>query len=208
MSGEWFDDEEFWRIFGDCMFRPDRFEAAAEEVDPVLALTGVETRRVLDLGCGPGRHAVPLAARGLQVTAVDLSRHLLDRGEERASVEDAQVEWVQEDMRRFQREGAFDLIRQMSPPHGPTPEQLIADMPNIGGQLFRGVQYRVHQVGNGYGRLQLTESGTPSLAGCVTALGFLDRSLERFGGVDVEVNLASCRALGDEACMFDISWLT
>ena len=32
---------------------------------------------VLDLGCGPGHHAVDLAQRGLRVTAVDYSSSML-----------------------------------------------------------------------------------------------------------------------------------
>src|SRR5258708_15865873 len=33
--------------------------------------------RILDVPCGHGRHALALAARGYQVTAIDLSEHLL-----------------------------------------------------------------------------------------------------------------------------------
>jgi 2-polyprenyl-3-methyl-5-hydroxy-6-metoxy-1,4-benzoquinol methylase len=39
---------------------------------------------VLDLGCGPGQHAVALAAHGLQVTAVDYSTAMLERARRRA----------------------------------------------------------------------------------------------------------------------------
>ena len=41
-------------------------------------------RRVLDLGCGVGRHAVPLAAHGFEVTCVDVCRWALDRAGEAA----------------------------------------------------------------------------------------------------------------------------
>ncbi|GII62161.1 hypothetical protein Skr01_22460 [Sphaerisporangium krabiense] len=41
-------------------------------------------RRVLDLGCGLGRHAVPLAEHGFEVVGVDVSRWALDRAEEAA----------------------------------------------------------------------------------------------------------------------------
>ena len=37
-----------------------------------------EGARVLDVGCGPGRHAVPLAAAGLAVTGIDVSQEFLD----------------------------------------------------------------------------------------------------------------------------------
>jgi len=65
---------------------------------------------VLDLACGPGRHAVPLAQRGLKVTGVDLSNHLLQQAGEYADRSACQVEWVREDMRSFKRQASFDLI--------------------------------------------------------------------------------------------------
>lgn len=110
---DWFDNDDFWRIFGDCMFREERFREAEAEIEGVLALTGVETRTVLDLGCGPGRHAIPLAARGLQVTAVDLSSLLLERAEKRAREAGVTVEWSRADMREFTRSAAFDLVISM-----------------------------------------------------------------------------------------------
>ncbi|RCG32108.1 aminotransferase class I/II-fold pyridoxal phosphate-dependent enzyme [Sphaerisporangium album] len=41
-------------------------------------------RRVLDLGCGIGRHAVALAEHGFEVVGVDVGRWALDRAEESA----------------------------------------------------------------------------------------------------------------------------
>jgi SAM-dependent methyltransferase len=63
---------------------------------------------VVDLGCGRGRHAIPLSRRGYRVTGVDLSEKMLGLARERARREGATVEWVREDMRRFVRRGAFD----------------------------------------------------------------------------------------------------
>src|SRR4030065_1720703 len=62
---------------------------------------------VEDLGCGRGRHAVPLARRGYVVTGVDLSAKMLDIARARARREGVIVEWVREDMRLFRRPDAF-----------------------------------------------------------------------------------------------------
>ena len=34
--------------------------------------------RVLDVGCGPGRHSLALAARGIEVVGVDISQRFVD----------------------------------------------------------------------------------------------------------------------------------
>jgi SAM-dependent methyltransferase len=44
----------------------------------VDALSLVPGMRVLDVGCGPGRHAYALAERGLEVVGVDISQRFVD----------------------------------------------------------------------------------------------------------------------------------
>lgn len=106
----WFADEEFWRDLYPAMFPPDRFAAADLQVKQILELTRFNGRTVLDLCCGPGRHSISFAQRGFQVTGVDLSSFLLGKARERAAESGTDVEWIQEDMRRFHRPQAFDLV--------------------------------------------------------------------------------------------------
>lgn len=95
------------------MFSEAQFNEAAEQVPRLLARLGLERGTVLDLGCGPGRHALPLARAGLEVTAVDTSAYLLGGLETRADIEGVTVETVQADMRVFERPGAFDAVLLM-----------------------------------------------------------------------------------------------
>jgi SAM-dependent methyltransferase len=106
---EWFDQEDFWRELYPYMFPPERIAAAREQVDQVIALADFHGRTVLDLCCGPGRHSVEFAQRGLAVTGVDSTPFLLDRARERAAAAGSTVEWVRQDMREFRRPAAFDL---------------------------------------------------------------------------------------------------
>jgi SAM-dependent methyltransferase len=106
---EWFESEDFWRDFYPCMFPPERFSAAKEEVSRIVSLTQCSGGSLLDLCCGPGRHAVEFAQCGFRVTGVDRSPFLLDRAREHASKSGASIEWVTEDMRSFVRPAAFDL---------------------------------------------------------------------------------------------------
>lgn len=111
------------------------------------------------------------------------------------------------DCGRAVAEGSFELMRDLGPP-APPPELLLAEMPGLLGKLMTHVECRVRSVGRGYGRLELDEMGQESsLTHCVMFLGFLDRSLSRFGAREVEVNLLNCRYLGDDENLYDISWL-
>ena len=106
---DWFEDETFWNKLYPFLFTDSKLEAADSEVDSVLQLAGLEHGDVLDLACGPGRHSVALAKQGFRVTGVDLSAFLLGKARERARAHDVDIEWVQEDMRRFVRPETFDL---------------------------------------------------------------------------------------------------
>src|SRR5260370_11372420 len=108
-SMDWFENDDFWRDLYPYMFAADRFSASQEQVEQIIKLTGFTGRTVLDLCCGPGRHAIAFAQRGIEVTAVDRSPFLLDRARERASEAAVSVEWILEDMRRFIRRAMFDL---------------------------------------------------------------------------------------------------
>jgi SAM-dependent methyltransferase len=110
---DWFENDEFWMELYPLMFPKERMEKAETEVESALALADKSVRTALDLCCGPGRHAIALAKRGVQVTAVDRTSLYLAKGEEAASREDVVIEWVQADMREFVRPDAFDLVLNM-----------------------------------------------------------------------------------------------
>lgn len=110
---EWFDDDSFWKDLYPFMFPDERFVAAAEQVEKALALARPPGRAVLDLCCGPGRCAIPLAQAGYEVTGVDRTSFLLDEARSRARAVGAEIEWIRMDMRDFVREEAFDLVLSM-----------------------------------------------------------------------------------------------
>ena len=130
----------------------------------------------------------------------------------RALVEQIDARLGQDDLHmvlecgRAAAEGAFDVMRKVRPPQ-PPPELLIAEMPQLMQSLSQGLELQVRRLGKGYGRLELIEQSTDSLTTSVLVLGFLERSLERFGAEDVEVNLLGAKALEDPQTLIDISWL-
>jgi ubiquinone/menaquinone biosynthesis C-methylase UbiE len=55
--------------------------------------------RIIDIGCGHGKHALPLAERGLEVIGLDFSAPLLNRAQHLAANVRARVHWIRGDMR-------------------------------------------------------------------------------------------------------------
>jgi 2-polyprenyl-3-methyl-5-hydroxy-6-metoxy-1,4-benzoquinol methylase len=92
------------------------------EVDFVERELGADrTRRILDIGCGTGRHAIELARRGYPVLGIDLSEAQLIRARQKAADAGVAVDFQRRDATQphFQREfdaaimfceGAFSLM--------------------------------------------------------------------------------------------------
>ena len=93
---EWF---EQW--FGEAYLKlyPHRDESdAADAVSLIAGLVQLQGSKVLDLACGPGRHAKLLRQAGARVVGFDLSMPLLSRARHRAS---PPLDVVRGDMRRL-----------------------------------------------------------------------------------------------------------
>lgn len=67
-----------------------------------------EHHKILDVGCGAGRHSIELAKRGFQVTGLDFSPRMLEVARERASQASVQVDFFHGDARTMNFRGQFD----------------------------------------------------------------------------------------------------
>ena len=86
-------------------------ERTQREVDGIVNLLALpQGSSILDLCCGHGRHAIPLAQRGYRVTGEDLSEVFLREAEKAAHAQGVQVQWVQGDMRNIPYENEFDAV--------------------------------------------------------------------------------------------------
>ncbi len=71
-------------------------------------LEGDRSKRILDIGCGTGRHALELTVRGYTVVGVDLSGSQLERAREKARERGVTVDFRREDARNLPFDTEFD----------------------------------------------------------------------------------------------------
>src|SRR5438132_14431674 len=73
----WF--AELADFMGPAYLRYSFTKGTEQEVEFLIAELALEPGvRVLDVGCGPGRHAHALARRGIDVHGVDISEHFIE----------------------------------------------------------------------------------------------------------------------------------
>lgn len=65
--------------------------------------------KIIDIGCGTGRHAIELAKRGYSVTGVDLSESQLKRAREKAKESGVTIGFQKHDARKLPFAEEFDL---------------------------------------------------------------------------------------------------
>ena len=65
--------------------------------------------KILDIGCGTGRHAIELTKRGYNVTGVDLSEDQINRAREKAHEAGLTIDFQTQDARDLPFNGEFDM---------------------------------------------------------------------------------------------------
>lgn len=103
---EWF-DTPYYHI----LYNHRDYEEAALFIDRITLFLQLPLKaRVLDLGCGKGRHARHLHAKGFRVTGIDLSEHNIAACLELA---EPGLEFYVHDMRRLFRINYFDAVMNL-----------------------------------------------------------------------------------------------
>jgi len=102
-----------WRGFFDA-HAPHYMEncfvtATAAEADFIVKHLELQPpARILDVGCGTGRHSVELSRRGYRVTGLDLSGGMLAQARKAAHAAGVEVTWIQADATAFVLAPQFD----------------------------------------------------------------------------------------------------
>jgi len=95
--GRKYDSESFTQgTIGECDFLEKEFK-----FDKSL--------KILDVGCGTGRHAIELTKRGYRVTGIDFSETQLKRAREKAEADNLSIDFQHQDARSLTFDNEFDV---------------------------------------------------------------------------------------------------
>jgi len=105
---QWY--EELFQDYADKYDRESFTAGTLGEVDFIEKEAGFnKSVRILDIGCGTGRHSLELARRGYNVTGIDLSEAQLNKAKMIMLREKLKIEFLQRDARNFNFKGSYDL---------------------------------------------------------------------------------------------------
>jgi 2-polyprenyl-3-methyl-5-hydroxy-6-metoxy-1,4-benzoquinol methylase len=105
---QWY--EELFQDYSDKYDREIFTAGTIGEVDFIekeIALN--KSVKILDIGCGTGRHSLELARRGYNVTGIDLSESMISKARNIAIEENLKIDFRIKDARNFNFKESFDL---------------------------------------------------------------------------------------------------
>lgn len=106
---QWY--EELFENYANTYEQESFTKGTVGEVDFIQKEIGSKTScRILDIGCGTGRHSTELAKRGYSVVGVDLSEAQISKARLNASNAGVSVEFHQADARDLRYNAEFDLV--------------------------------------------------------------------------------------------------
>lgn len=115
------DDERFYVFDWDAVFDVDdylhfyedtlRAERTEHQVDILVSHLGMTPgMRVLDLGCGHGRHAFELARRGFDVVGLDRTEGFVELARREAEMARLPIDYRVADLRTLDEDASFDRV--------------------------------------------------------------------------------------------------
>lgn len=103
VDDHWF--EAIARHLGPTYLRYSFTKGTRQEIDFLVSALGIdESHSILDIGCGPGRHALELARRGVRVHGIDISSDFVEVATETAAQQGVS------DLATFERRDARSLV--------------------------------------------------------------------------------------------------
>ena len=146
----WHERDDLWEAIAGHIFADKLRERAASEAETVADLLELEPpARILDLGCGPGRCAIPLAGLGYRVSGVDRTKSYLEEAARRAEDAGVELELVEGDMREFRRPDGFDAALSMMTSFGyfedPAEDRRVVE--NVADSLADGGRFLIDTIG-------------------------------------------------------------
>ena len=98
----------------DAIYRSKDYDGEVDLIERILLRHGLgSSRRLLDLGCGTGAHALRLAQRGHVVVGVDRSAEMLAQARAKPAAGNGAIEFHEADIRKLSLGQRFDAALMM-----------------------------------------------------------------------------------------------
>ena len=103
-------------VFGDyayyynAFYHDKNYAAESSQVDVLLRRYGSNVKKIINYGCGTGRHDIELFKLGYDCTGIDMSPLMVDIAKENSREEKLDISFSVEDIRKYEPTQMFDAV--------------------------------------------------------------------------------------------------
>lgn len=170
----------------------------------------IDTGKVLELGCGPGRNAIYLSNHGFDVDAVDLSELSIQWANERAKNRNLHVNFIQKNIFDFEiQEGVYDMVYDSGCFHHIAPHRRMNYLSLIQKALKPGGVFGLtcFVEGGELGGSDISDWEVYRLQSLNGGLGFTDERLRTIFKDFEEIEIRRMKDIADTEEVFGVSGL-
>lgn len=99
-----------YAYYYNAFYQDKNYTAEARQVDVLLKKYGHGIQKVVNYGCGTGRHDIELTKLGYQCTGIDMSPLMVDIAKMNAKNEGMGIEFSVADIRQYEPEEKYDAV--------------------------------------------------------------------------------------------------
>lgn len=100
---------EDYAYYYNAFYRDKNYRAEAEQVNLLLKKYGKDVKRIINFGCGTGKHDMELTGMGYQCMGIDMSQMMIDIARENTSGRE-NIDFSVADIRQYKTSAQYDAV--------------------------------------------------------------------------------------------------
>ena len=99
-----------YAYYYNAFYQDKDYKAEARQVDILLQKYGKNINKIINFGCGTGRHDIELSRMGYQCTGIDMSSTMIEIAEKNADKVEEPINYSVVDIRTYKPKEKFDAV--------------------------------------------------------------------------------------------------
>lgn len=99
-----------YAYYYNAFYQDKDYSAEAGQIDELLKKYGSSIKKIINYGCGTGRHDIELSKRGYCCTGIDISRMMIDVAVKNARQKGLQINFSTADVRTYEPAEKYDAV--------------------------------------------------------------------------------------------------
>lgn len=99
-----------YAYYYNAFYHDKDYAAEGRQVDTLLKLYGSNIRKVINYGCGTGRHDIELSKLGYDCTGIDMSPLMIDIARQNSKDMGADIDFYVSDIRTYEPQDKYDAV--------------------------------------------------------------------------------------------------